>query len=89
MGHVRRAAPYGEMYHLPISDQLWLWEEEPFEGMSPRVLTAGYALGILKAQAAKSTSDFVDPEQYDLWLTMEKAPWSYQGAPLLKEVSDE
>ena len=55
----------------------------PWEGRSPRALTKGYERFTLKAQAAKSVSDFVDPEQYDLWLTMKKAPWKYQGAPLL------
>ena len=55
----------------------------PWGGRSPRVLTAGYQRGILKAQAAKSVSDFISDEQYDLWLPGKKAPWKYQGAPLL------
>ena len=55
----------------------------PWGGRSPRALTR-VALGLtLKAQAVKSVSDFVDPEQFDLWLPMKKAPWNYQGAPLL------
>ncbi len=62
---------------------------EPWQGVSPRVLTEGYKRFNLKAQAAKSMSDFVDPEQYDLWMFIKKAPWKYQGAPLLKEVSHE
>jgi len=80
----RRALPYADMYHIPNSDQLWLWDKEPFRGQSPRVLTAGYALSILKPRAQKSMSDFVDPEQYGLFITMKKAPWKYQGAPLLQ-----
>ena len=58
---------------------------EPWGGRSPRVLTAAYARFILKAQVAKSVSDFVDAEQYDFWRRMKKAPWIYQGAPLLSE----
>ena len=75
----------------PISEQLSFegFEEPagsrvPWGGRSPRVLTAGYARFTLKAQAAKSTSDSVDPEQYDFWLPIKKAPWIYQGAPLLR-----
>ena len=55
----------------------------PWGGKSPRVLTAAYVRFTLKAQAAKSTSDFVDPEQYDFWLPSPKAPEIYSGAPLL------
>ncbi len=55
----------------------------PWEGRSPRALTRGYKRFTLKTQVAKSTSDFVDPGQYDLWLPIKKAPWIYQGAPLL------
>jgi len=59
--------------------------EEPWGGQSPRALTRGFRVGILKAQAAKSMSDFVDREQCDLWLPKIEAPWVYQGAPLLSE----
>ncbi len=55
----------------------------PWSGRSPRALTRSYERFILKAQAKKSVSDFVDPEQYDFWRRIKKAPWSYQGAPLL------
>jgi len=58
----------------------------PWEGRSPRALTRGSKMFTLKAQAAKSVSDFVDDDQFDLWLPVKKAPWEYQGAPLLKEV---
>ena len=74
-------------------EQLWLegfgeldGSREPWGGASPRVLTAAYKRFTLKAQAAKSASDSVDPEQYDLWRRMKKAPWVYQGAPLLLEM---
>ena len=69
--------------------QLWLGFEYavragiPWGGVSPRELTASYERFILKAQAAKSVSDFVDPEQYDLWLPFRKIPFVYRGAPLL------
>ena len=77
----------------PVSDrlQLSLWGSEeaehsqaPWGGRSPRELTSAYTRFTLKAQADKSVSDFVDVDQYDLWLTIKKAPWIYQGAPLLK-----
>ncbi len=55
----------------------------PWGGVSPRVLTRAHKRFTLKAQAAKSTSDFVDPEQYDLWLPAKKGPFVYEGAPLL------
>ncbi len=55
----------------------------PWGGTSPRALTACYQRHILKAQAEKSVSDFVNADQYDLWLPTKKAPWKYQGAPLL------
>jgi len=60
----------------------------PWAGQSPRELTASYAQFILKAQAAKSTSDFVDPAQLEFPELRQNAPWVYQGAPLLREVSD-
>ena len=77
---------------LPTSDQLDLWEAElnaqPWGGRSPRALTAGYARFTLKAQAVKSVgADFVDEDQHDLWLPIKNAPWKYQGAPLLKELT--
>ena len=56
----------------------------PWAGRSPRALTRGYERFTLKAQADKSMGDGVDPEQYDLWLPIKKAPWKYQGAPLLR-----
>ena len=72
-------------------DQLELWavreeygyREVPWRGLSPRALTRVALSGIFKAQAVKSMSDFVNPEQCDLWLPRKKAPWKYQGASLL------
>ena len=59
---------------------------QPWGGRSPRALTRAYERFTLKAQAAKSVSGFEsDENQYDLWLTIKKAPWNYQGAPLLQE----
>ncbi len=79
-----------------VGDQLELWGDDervpkgevPWGGQSPRELTRGYALGldkgfILKTQGAKSVGDDGACEQYDLWLPIKKAPWKYQGAPLL------
>jgi len=59
----------------------------PWQGRSPRGLTR-VALGvILKAQAGKSMSDFVsDENQYDLWVSIKRLPWVYQGAPLLRDL---
>ena len=55
----------------------------PWGGRSPRALTRGYERFTLKAQAEKSASGFLDPEQCDLWLPKNKAPRIYRGAPLL------
>ena len=55
----------------------------PWAGASPRDLTREGIRRILKAQAGKSMGDGCDTEQYDLWLSIKKAPWKYQGAPLL------
>ncbi len=38
---------------------------------------------MFKAQAKKSVSDPVDPEQYDLFRAGNGGPLVYQGAPLL------
>jgi len=61
----------------------------PWGGRSPRALTRGYERFNLKAQAKKSASDFVDPEQYDFWLPVKKAPRVYRGAPLLLPLFEE
>ena len=72
--------------------QLDLWPLEvarlPWGGRSPRSMTrvALDRVVILKPQGAKDERVFNDPDQVDLWLPAKKAPWVYQGAPLLKEV---
>ena len=83
VGQGRKARGYGDLPHGSVGSQLWLWPEEVWQGVSPRALTAGYVLNIFKAWPQKSVSDFVDSDQYDLWLPAKKAPWVYQGAPLL------
>ncbi len=75
-----------------VSDQLFLQGFEtpvvecrvPWKGLSPRVLTRSYERFTLKAQAEKSVSDFVDPEQYDLFDTRHNRGLRvYSGAPSL------
>ncbi len=56
---------------------------DPWEGRSPRELTTAYKRFTLKTQGEKKLSGPKDSEQYDLWLPIQKAPWKYQGAPLL------
>ena len=76
------------------SEQLELWPElaraaarVPWGGRSPRDLTkVGLAL-IFQAGADKSASDDGGFVQLELFVRNEKAPWLYQGAPLLLEVS--
>ncbi len=72
----------GEQLDLFVSKGVVL-ARVPWAGQSPRVLTASYRQFILKAQAVKSVSDFVDPGQYDLWLPKKKAPRVNRGAPSL------
>jgi len=69
--------------------QLDLWPKEvvaisklPWGGRSPRALTRGHLGVILKAQAEKSVSDFVDPDQLEIWVPVKRAP-RYAGAPTL------
>ncbi len=58
----------------------------PWGGTYSRVLTRGSRLVFLRREPQKDDRYFVDPNQVDMWLPAEKAPWVYQGAPLLKEV---
>ena len=59
----------------------------PWEGRSPRVLTAGFVRFTLKAQAAKSTSDFVSCDQLEMFREHQKRlPRGYGGAPSLREL---
>jgi len=57
--------------------------DEPWGGVSPRGLTRSYKRFNLPAWAEKRMVVYVDPEQYDLWLPMKRAPSEYFGAPLL------
>ncbi len=61
----------------------------PWEGRSPRALTRGRKRFIFEAQAWKSVGEAVDPEQYDLWLPIKKAPRIYRGAPLLLPLKED
>ena len=70
------------------SSQLDLWEREvsrtPWRGQSPRGLTRVACSSIFKAQAAKDALIVSDSLQLEIFPSGEKAPWIYQGAPLLK-----
>ncbi len=56
----------------------------PWGGRSPRALTRVSLSFIFKPQGEKSMSEFVDPEQCDLFAQTERGPRFYTGAaPLL------
>ncbi len=81
---------YGALMLTRVGDQLELFTPKemgevrvPWGGVSPRALTRGYKSFIFDREGRKSMSDFVDPEQCDLWIPTKKAPWVYQGAPSL------
>ena len=69
------------------STQLDLWEQElnalPWRGQSPRGLTRVHVNLIFKPEAGEQERTFVDRNQLEMWPAVKKAPWSYQGAPLL------
>ncbi len=65
---------------LPFSE----WRREPWAGKSPRTLTKGFIPLFLRREPQKDGRFFVDPNQVDMWLAARKAPWKYQGAPLLQ-----
>jgi len=71
------------------STQLDLWqadlERSPWGGKSPRGLTRGHILFILKPKAEKDDCFFVDPDQLDLWPITHRAPRRYLGAPSIWE----
>lgn len=75
------------MNHPPEQRQLDLWQAEldalPWGGQSPRALTSAAKRFIFKAQAGKDERFFSDPMQRGLFDEEPKAPWLYQGAPLL------
>ena len=73
----------GQQLELGLGDSL---KAVPWGGRSPRDLTrVGLSL-FLRREPQKDDRFVVDRNQVDMWLPAEKAPWVYQGAPLLKEV---
>jgi len=66
--------------------QLDLFEDVvtlPWHGKSPRTLTESRKALFLRRKPQRTPDDF-DPAQLDLFRTVvKKAPWKYQGAPLL------
>ena len=60
-------------------------EALPWYGRSPRSLTRASMALFLRRKPQKTPAVFVDPFQLELF-EEEKAPWKYQGAPLLREV---
>ncbi len=78
-------------YLLMAWVQLDLFEEVaklPWYGGSPRALTRSANALFLRRKPQK-TPAFVDGDQFAMFPELvKKAPWIYQGAPLLKEVSD-
>ncbi len=70
--------------------QLDLWEDDvrkmPWRGISPRELTKSRLALFLRREPQKACAIWIDPDQLELALPVPKAPWVYQGAPLLKEV---
>jgi len=72
----------GEQLVLSLDDVRLQRVSVPWSGVSPRVLTKGHEVVILKAQAAKSMGDSVSADQGDLWPEWIKGPF-YEGAPTL------
>jgi len=77
----------------PVNAQLDLWESElvklPWRGRNPRSLTRGSEALFLRREPEKDERFFVDPKQLEIvWRRQKKAPWAYQGAPLLVEGED-
>lgn len=73
----------GDQLTLALDDVRLQRVVEPWEGRSPRELTAAYERFILKAQAVKNMGDVYDGEQFDLWLPAKKAPRVSRWAPSL------
>lgn len=59
------------------------WQREPWGGKEPRVLTRGHSLLFLRREPGEDDRFVSDQSQIDMWKPAVKAPWSYQGAPLL------
>ncbi len=63
--------------------ELELWQGEPWEGRSPRVLTKGFIPLFLRRKPQKDERFFVDPCQMDLFHAAKTGPPPSVGAPLL------
>jgi len=70
---VRGYPPSGVQWPEPPPDgdqlELGLFSEEPWRGLSPRVLTRGHLGLIFKTRGVKDACDFLDPDQLDFWPT--------------------
>ena len=71
--------------------ELALFEELPWRGVSPRVLTKYFKPLFSRQEPPGSMRFFLDPEQYDFWLTngstlRKGSRRSSPGAPLLVEL---
>ena len=55
----------------------------PWDGRSPRELTASFERFILQRKRQKSVSDFVRTGQYEMWPANKKGPRQSPVAPLL------
>ncbi len=70
------------------SSQLDLWQVEldglPWQGRSPRALTKVQKALFFKRERQERERFVADPDQLELWPIGQKAPWTYQGAPLLQ-----
>jgi len=60
----------------------------PWGGRSPRGLTRAATSVILKARAAESMSEFVDPAQSEIFVARSKRRPQYEGAPLLRRLEN-
>ncbi len=78
-GPTRRLA-FGAQLELALDDSR---ARVPWEGRSPRALTKGSKVVILRTRAAKSCLGPGQIELFGAGLSTEEAPWIYQGAPLL------
>ncbi len=78
---------YRELPHLRIGEQLWLFKGEPWEGVAPRVLTAGFYSLFLRPEPPRHAV-CLDSAQLELWPgtvrpQRRKRPPPAEGASLL------
>ncbi len=62
------------------SEQLWLWPDEPWNGQSPRVLTAARNPLFLRQEPPRHEVD-PDPLQLEIWPLPVKATLKKKAAP--------